>query len=274
MTPERWLWLGLVAGLALALSGVLSSDPEDPGAIGAVATVDGVPIPEARFEAAMASAPPGAEREAILDDLIAEELLVAWALELDLPRRATLPRAQLLREVTAIATAGADDTEATDAELRAFYDEHPEHFRGHRSYAVEALWFRGPDPTRAKAARDAWSAGGTFADLAETADSPTARLPTGPVPAATLRDYLGPSAVRALDGLEPGGISEVLRAAGGHRVVRLVERRIVDRAPFATVRDAVASRQRSERRAARLRAAVSARRAAAEIAIHRAALEP
>ncbi len=274
MTPERWLWAGLAAGLALAIFGALEPATEDPAAIDAVAIVDGVPITVARFEAALGAAPPGAARQAVLDDLIAEELLVAWALELDLPRLSPIPRTQLLREVTGLVTAEADRDPPIEAELRAFYDEHPEHFRGHRSYALEALWFRGADPARAAKARAAWIDGSrTLEELRAAADRPAAPLPEGLMPASSLRDHLGPSAARAVEGLQPGQVSEVLRVAGGQRVLRLVDVRVVDRPPFEAVRDAVASRLRSERRAARLRAAVAERRAGAAVVIDGHALD-
>ena len=67
--------------------------------------------------------------------------------------------------------------------------------------------------------------GAAAADVQQAVgDAPVARLPDAPLPAAKLREYLGPAAVEALAALAPGEVAEPVRTAGGYQVLRLVAR--------------------------------------------------
>ena len=73
----------------------------------------------------------------------------------------------------------------------------------------------------------------------ELGDAEIAPLPDDLRPAAKLRDYLGPSALRAALDLEPGGVSDPVSAAGGLRVLLLVGREPAQAPPLAEVEDQV-----------------------------------
>ena len=56
-------------------------------------------------------------------------------------------------------------------------------------------------------------------------DAPLAPLPDAPLPPSKLRDYLGPTALRAVLELEEGAVSDPVRSGMGYHVLQVVERR-------------------------------------------------
>ena len=282
--PEWLLWLGLAVGAGLALAGLVVDAPEGPEApaLGqeTVAVVDGVPIPADRYFTALAGlatsdrAPKLSEerRRVVLDDLVAEELLLQRAITLDLVRVSQRSRRQLVREISDVARADADAAAPTGSELREWYAAHPEEFAERRRYEVRAAFFRGPDAeARAAAARLAIVDG---ADPAVLGDPSPLSLPQGPLGAAALRNYLGPTATRAVRELTPGQTTAPIRVAGGYRVIRLDRAPILARAPFDEVESAVRARLVSERSGERLRAYVAGLRRAATVDVNTRLLDP
>ena len=282
MTHERFLWVGLVAGIGLILYGLITPPeprPTEPNpAVAAV--VGGRVIPVERFHAALAALvvqgggnvqATAALRKRVMDDLVAEELLLQRALELDLPRISALARRRLLTDVID-ALAAQSQTEPTEEEMKAWYLAHPEKLAGRKRYQIQAALFEGPEAEsrrRAEAALAAISAGEHFAVVMDrNADQPVAPTPDGLLPASTLRNYLGPTATRVATELQPGQVSVPIRVAGGHRVVRLVARDVDERPPLAEVHASVRALMIRQQRKERVDAAIDQLRATVPISVN------
>jgi len=130
------LGAGAIAGLLLAASSVIVIVPPVAHAQlppGIVAEVNGVTITRAEYEAALSLATAGRDdaadqmvRDAVLDELINQELLVAEAIRLGLPRREAAMRTSLLAAMreAVIVSAGvpADDDAAAEAAIDRHLD--------------------------------------------------------------------------------------------------------------------------------------------------------
>jgi parvulin-like peptidyl-prolyl isomerase len=237
--PILLLTLGALAGLVAAAAGLVATAP-DPDALpdDAVAAVNGTPVRRADYERAveaLASDRRGridaAEKRHVLDRLVDEELLVQRAFELGFARHDRRVRADLVAAVIESVTSEAEQREPSEAELRAFFAEHRDYFARPGRQLVEQVFVRSAgeaDPDALARAREAAArlrAGACAADVQQSVgDAPVAVLPAAALPAVKLREYLGPAAVEALAALAPGEVSEPVRAAGGHHVLRLVAR--------------------------------------------------
>jgi hypothetical protein len=283
---ELLLWLGVVAGVAMTLVGVLVQ----PGASGdgelqAAALVDGVPITLERFEdrvnaLAKEERAPRLDREQrarMLDELVAEELLLAHALRLDMARANPMVRKLLLESMLDLASALGGKESASEDELRREYEAERHRFTAPRRYRVDTHFFRDAMPNaaeRAEAAARKLREGVAWADLRSLADKPTTALPPGALEQSELRTYVGPTAAAAVARMKRGDHAGPMRIAGGHLLVQLVE--IVDPPPpaFEKMRSAVEDRWRRKRRAERVRAYVETLRSRAEVQTNSAVLEP
>lgn len=280
------LWVGVALG-ALLIAWELTRSPEMvlPAATNpdVVATVDGVPIPTERYLSALAllvtrekgPAVGVSLRQRVLDDLIREELLLSRAHELDLGRRAALPRRQLLVEM--IELLAGPTAEPTEAELRAWYDAHSDQLSSVDRLRVETIFFRARGNTAAakEAARRAYEqlrAGVAFASVATSGDPPVARLPDGLLPPSALRTYLGPTATRRALELAVGEVSEPIRVAHGHRIVRVAEIQSRGRRPYDEARDVVRALMKREKRRMRIDEALEGLRASAAVVVNPAVL--
>jgi hypothetical protein len=199
------LALGAGAGLLLATAGIVQSKPAVPE--GAVAVVNGHPIPESEYRRALsalrAERPGVSEAELekhVLDRLIDEQLLIDSALELGLADRDPKVRADLGTAAIGAIVDGAEE-QPSETELRQFYEKNRDYFRSApRLHARRWVFVAGAETKIEGAAPD-----------------PT--LPDAPLSPAKLEQYLGRSQTRVLLALEPGSVSEPLDTPGG--VVRL-----------------------------------------------------
>src|SRR4029453_12279175 len=73
---------------------------------------------------------------------------------------------------------------------------------------------------------------------AELGGAAAAPLPDGPLPAAKLIDYLGPTPLRAALDLAASGVSDPVRSTGGLHVLMLVAREPGAVPPLAEIEDA------------------------------------
>src|SRR5262249_19782737 len=64
-------------------------------------------------------------------------------------------------------------------------------------------------------------------------------IPDAPLPPAKLLDYLGPTAVKAVDDLTPGETSEPVRSVTGFHVLQVVEREPAGTPPLAQIHQTV-----------------------------------
>jgi len=237
--PIALLTAGALLGLAAAAAGLLAQTraaSEVPD--GAVASVNGTAVRRADYERAVEAlatdsrnAIDDADKRHVLDRLVDEELLVQRALELGLARQDRRVRGDLVTAVIESVTADAGQREPDAEELRAFFDANRDYFARPGRLHVEQVFVRSNDDADASAlgrARDIatrWRDGATAAELQQAVgDGPVAKLPNAPLPAAKLREYLGPAAVETAAALAAGEVADPLRAAGGYQVLRLVAR--------------------------------------------------
>ena len=278
------LALGAIAGLVAAAAGLLaqtraaSALPD-----GAVAAVNGTAVRRADYERAveaLASDRRGgiddADKRHVLDRLVDEELLVQRALDLGLARSDRRVRGDLVAAVIEAVTADAGQREPDDAELRAFFDANRDYFARPGRLHVEQVFVRGSGDADAGAlarARDAAARlrnGEQAAEVQQSlGDAPVAVLPNAPLPAAKLREYLGPAAVEAVATLAPGEVAEPVRGAGGYQVLRLVARESNRTPELAEVEAEVRSEWRRRAGDDALRAYLDDARARAAIAVTR-----
>jgi parvulin-like peptidyl-prolyl isomerase len=235
------LGLGAALGLALAAAGILRGEAGDPGALpeGAVASVNGTLVRREAYERAVQALaadrrdPLGeAEKRHVLERLVDEELLVQRGLELGLAQSDRRVRGDLVSSVIQAVVSQSESEEPDDGQVEAFYAEQRDYFARTGRLQVRQIWVRGPPArdegearTRADEVVGRLRAGEPF-DAVDAAlgDRPVAPLPSDPLPAAKLREYLGPTATRAALELEPGGISEPQRSSAGYHVLQLLDR--------------------------------------------------
>jgi parvulin-like peptidyl-prolyl isomerase len=252
----RPLWLlaaGAGAGLALAIAGLVSAPETQRVPDGAIAAVNGSLVRRADYERALEALAAdrrdaldeGDERH-VLDRLVDEELLVQRAFELGLARQDRRVRAELVTAVIEAVTSEAAQREPGVDEVAAFFAEHRALFAVPGRARVEQVFVRAADDGDAAAlarARDATArlrAGESSAAVQERADpGVVGALPAAALPAAKLRELLGPTAADALAALAPGGVTEPVRASGGYHVLRLVAREAPVAAELAEVEPAV-----------------------------------
>ena len=277
---ELLLWLGVVTGVALTLLGVLAPPEGTRGeAMLEAAVVDGVAIPKERFDANIAAlakeerAPrlDREQRERILNELIAEELLLAHALRMDMARANPLARKLMVESMVDLAGTLGGEERPTEELLRREYEASRQSIAAPKRYRVDTLFFRNAKlqaRERAETAARKLSEGGTWSDLASLADAPTTPLPPGALEVTELRTYIGPTAAAAVARMKRGESAGPLRIAGGHLLVRLVETRTPAPPPFEQIRDALEDRWRRKRKDERVRAYVQTLRGRAEIRVN------
>jgi parvulin-like peptidyl-prolyl isomerase len=280
-TPRRsrdWaavlLALGAVAGAALAASqlvGRRATIPRD-----AVAVVGGAPIAESAYRRALdavrADRSGGeldeAERKAVLDRLVDEELLLQRGLALDLVRRDPRLRGEVVSTVVTELVDEAGQREPTDDELRRFLEENAARFPAEPVVKVEQILFAAPagvDPRgaeqKARAVAGRLAAGEPWEALRSLGDTPQVPLPDGFVSRRTLTESIGPTAAQVALELAEGATSDVVRSGAGYVLLRIVGRRAGEARDFATIRDSVRAEYLRRAGEARLRAALAALRA-------------
>jgi len=252
-TRARWLLgLGAAAGIALAASSLLTA----PGAggpplpEGSVARVNGTLIRSEdlqRLLAALASdrrAPlTDEDRRRVLDRLIEEELLVQYAMSLGLVRTDRRVRGNLVSAVLGALNASTDGYDPSAAEVEEFYQENRDYFAYPERLQVREVFVaatrNAPDGdalARAQQAAERLRAGEALDTVRTTlGDEAFAPLPDAPLPPAKLREYLGPSALRVAQTLQPGEVSNPVRTPQGYYVLQLVAHAKSQAAPLAEV---------------------------------------
>jgi len=273
---SSWLLAaGALVGVALAAVGLGSGGATAQVPAGAVAVVDGAPIDEVDYRRALAAVAADRRvgvldetlRRRVLERLIDEELLVQRAVELQLAERDSRVRNYLSAAVIDLIVARADDAAAEpgELELSALYAADPGFFAIPAQWRVEVALFGNADAARA--AHERLAAGAGFADIRALSEPLPAPLPNARLPAAKLREYLGPAVTRAVAELAVGEVSAPLPTPAGHYLVHVVER-IPGAVPaFEDVRELVGGEYRRRAGDARLRAFLAERRAAASITV-------
>lgn len=270
------LALGATAGLAAAVA-TLVGGPALPVSADAVAVVNGVPIRRDDYLRALAGVASDRREpidatveEHVLNRLIDEELLVQRGLELGLPRRDRTLRGQLV--TAAIDLLARSTVEPSDADLRTFFEAHPDYFEDPGRVRVRQVFVRTegrPEDearTRAEDAARRLRAGEAFDTVAAAlGDDPVASIPDTLLPAEKLRDYVGETATRAVLQAGAGGITDPVRSSMGYHVLVVAEATEPAVPPFDGVVDRVRAEYRRRADDATLRAALDQLRHAAHI---------
>jgi parvulin-like peptidyl-prolyl isomerase len=271
--------VGAALGLAGAALGLLQPDataglPDD-----AVARVNGELVLREEYErlvAALASdrrAPiDGEARRFVLDRMIDEELLVQRGLELGLPRHDRRVRGDLTSALITSVVSESEEEEPGRAELEAFYAENRDFFsRTGRLHLRQVFLRDGPDAAAraAEAARRLRAGEPVETVREELGDPEVAPLPDGPLPAVKLREYLGPTALRAALALEPGEVAGPIRSGTGRHVLVLVSREADAAPPFAEIEDLVRAEYRRREGERALRAYLDSLRRHADVVVVR-----
>jgi parvulin-like peptidyl-prolyl isomerase len=253
--PLLWLASGAAAGVALAAWGLLGTDASNAALPrGVVAAVNGRLIQAedwARLVEGIESdtrEPAGPElRRRVLDRMIDEELLVQRGVELGLVESDRRVRADLTQAMIQSIVVEVEDEEPDEGELRRFYEKEAGFFTqpGRVRAAQIFLRVRAPAEDAAAAARAAEAQRRLLAGeplervRAELGDEEVSPLPDALLPPAKLREYVGPTALRAVMELAPGAISAPVRSGTGYHVFRLVEREEPQLPPFEQIAEHV-----------------------------------
>lgn len=230
--------ISAVAALWLA-GGCTTSPPGLPDYV--VATVDGEPIAARRYADALATlamADRGpvlsdAHRQQVLDELIDETLIVVHA-------RSVWPEddsaaAVLVQRALDERSAAVGPIEPTEADLRAFYDEHTDAFARAGTYAVTVK--------RYGSAGAAWGAraelvvGTPFEELEALAMRPA--VPRTAMPPQTLRHYIGASATEGVIVSQAGDVVGPAPYLDGALLVRVDTATPLEPPPFDAIVDPV-----------------------------------
>jgi parvulin-like peptidyl-prolyl isomerase len=284
----RWLLgLGAAAGLVFAAAGILETAPGGSLPEGAAAVVDGTIIRESRYRRALSALAqdrrdPLTEKDRvhILNRLIEEELLVQRAAELGLDRSDPVVRNTLVSAMIETIVAGVGQTEPSSEAVAAFYDENREFFARTDRFWVRQLRFSvskgdsnsgegdDDDTARAKAeeATRRLREGETLSVLArELGAGGILPLPDGYLPAAKLREYLGPTPALHAAQLQTGEVSDPVRGGSAYHVLQMVERVTSPPLPLEAVESQVRAEMRRRAGDESLRSYLDQLRADAEV---------
>lgn len=267
---------GALVGLSLAALGVIGGPALLAEGGGVAATVNGTAISQADLERAVdalaqerRTALGSEERGHVLDRMIEEELLVQRGVAIGLLRSDRAVRAALVASMIDSVVAQAASDEPEEAELRAFYAENSAYFARPARLELRQIFFRS-SPDALERAERAWRrlvAGEDFDAVREDGDPDLSGLPQALLPAAKLRDYLGPALAAAAAELPVGGFSRPLTGSTGIHLLQLLAAEPAAAPPFEEVREQVAAESRRRAGDRALREYLDALRANAEIAL-------
>ncbi len=197
--------------------------------------------------------PTDAELKGLIDDYVKEEIATREAVGMGLDRDDTIIRRRLRQKLEFLAEDAASAAPATDAELRAWLDKHPESFRAEPRLAFRQVYVS-PERRGASAGRDAEKLlarlrakgrDATTDGLGDPSMLP-AELALGP-----LRDVsrsFGEAFAEELMKLEPGQWTGPVESPYGLHLV-LVQERVAGAAPeLADIRPMVEREVLAERR--------------------------
>jgi parvulin-like peptidyl-prolyl isomerase len=249
--PLAWLAAGAAAGVAVAAWGLLGTDARRAGLPdGAIASVNGTLLYVADYSRLVEGVesdtrePASPElRRRVLDRMIEEELLVQRGVELGLVESDRRVRADITQAmIQSIVVETEDETPAED-ELRRFYVEEAGFFTQPGRVRAGQVFLRvalasdeAARLARATEAQQRLLAGEPLDRVrAELGDEEVSPIPDALLPPAKLREYVGPTALRAVMELAPGAISAPVRSGMGLHVFQLIEREEARVPPFEDV---------------------------------------
>ena len=253
--PLLWLAAGAAAGVAVAAWGLLGTDARGAALPkGAVASVNGTLLYAEDYqrlvegvESDTREAASPELRRRVLDRMIDEELLVQRGVELGLVESDRRIRADITQAMIQSIVVETEDQKPEPDELRKFYTEQAGFFTQPGRVRAAQVFFRVRAPgdevavtEKAKQAQQRLQAGEPLASVrASLGDEEVSPIPDALLPPAKLREYIGPTALRAVMELAPGAISAPVRSGVGVHVFVLIEREEPRVPPFEEVADQV-----------------------------------
>jgi parvulin-like peptidyl-prolyl isomerase len=242
-TPSRrpllWLVAGAALGVAIAAWGLVGSDVRGDALPGdAVASVNGTLIYAEDYLRLVEGVesdtrePAGPElRRRVLDRMIDEELLVQRGVELGLVESDRRVRADITQAMIQSIVVESEDEKPEAEALHRFYEEEQGFFTQPGRVRAAQVFFRVRSPAdeaavleRAQQAEQRLRAGESLSAVkSELGDTEVSPIPDALLPPAKLREYVGPTALRAVMQLAPGATSAPVRSGMGVHVFQLVE---------------------------------------------------
>jgi hypothetical protein len=243
--PIVLLSIGATIGLVLAAWGVLENVQSRSLPANSVARVNGALIRAENFERLVEAVmgdmrTPDRETasQRVIERMIDEELLVQRALDLGLVHLDRKVRSDLTSSVINSVVSEVANDEPSENELRAFYGENQSYFTQPGRMRLDQIFFRQalsaqgvPDgqpldgAARAEQARAELAGGADWKQIKATwGEAVYAPLPDAMLPGQKIREYLGPTVLKASLDLEVEQISAVVRSGTGFHIVLLVDR--------------------------------------------------
>lgn len=188
-------------------------------------------------------------RRLVLDRMVDEELLVQRALELGLAGIDRRVRGELTAGLMDSIVGDADGVVATDEEVVRHFEANLDFFTRPGRLRAEVIHFSSrhdgdgeADLAAERAARAASQlrAGDTPADIeSQLGDRQMSPLPNAMLPGNKIRDYVGPTVLQTLVGLEIGVWSDPIASGGGFYVARVLDREANEIPVFEDVQELV-----------------------------------
>lgn len=251
------LWLpglGMVGAVLLLAWGLFISAPPTTLPPGAIASVNGRPIPANIFHAAVDNLSEGPQglapeklRNHVLGRLIDEELLLQKALALELPFSDRTLRTAIVQAMIALILQQNLALTPEAGEVERFYQENPGLFV--RAERLQLAYIRLPAPASAQAAElaEKLAAGGDFAAIqAEVMPSPLLPLPDVLLPLSAISAYLGGELAEQASQMQAGEWAGPFFQQDGIYFLYLKARRAEGLPPLAEIYQQVEIRWRRE----------------------------
>lgn len=242
---------GAVLGLGAAMWSALGVNEAVGKYGGAIAVVDGVPIPRAIYDTAIeglnaAKRNPltDAEKRQALERIIDEELLLRRALALGLGESDPASRKSLVGAMLQFSIADAAKLEPSEAELRTFYAERPKLIAPQPLLIVRAVSFDGADAARIARFKTAIDGGKAFEAAAKAQGVELVLLPNGPIIPAKIAEYAGETVRDTALSLGKGETDGPVAIGRRAVFVHVIDRSETSPPPLEDVRDVVAEEWR------------------------------
>ncbi|MEN8722606.1 MAG: peptidylprolyl isomerase [Alphaproteobacteria bacterium] len=190
------------------------------------------------------------DRAHVLERLIEEELLIQRGVEIGLVERERAVRAAIVQSMINAIIADTLTMDVPEGELADFYEDNGRYFVGAAQLHIRALLIRkGDDPqaafARAEQAHARLRDGAPVSEVrAQFGDAQIVRAPDGLLPAAKLRDYVGPTVLAAALRLNTGDVSDIVETPTAYHIFRVINARRAAIPPLDQVREQVLSEYR------------------------------
>ena len=203
--------------------------------------------------------PTDAELKGLVDEQVKEEIATREAIAMGLDRDDAIVRRRLRQKLEFLVEDVADQVPATDAELQAWLDAHPDVFRAESRLALRQV-FLSPEKRGARAHEDAerllarLRAAGPRAPAETLGDASMlpAEMPAGPL--SEVSRVFGSELATKVDALVAGEWSGPLGSSYGLHLVLVTEKETAQTPPLSAIRPLVEREFQAERRRAQLEA--------------------